>query len=71
PTAAACASLLTTRYKLVKEPAALKHAASEHLSGAPFWITASCSAYLVIFTFVVNLFFSRCSTLTCSDRRFL
>ncbi|WP_209798386.1 hypothetical protein, partial [Azospirillum melinis] len=31
--------------------------ASEHFSGAPFWITASCSAYLVVFTFAVNLFF--------------
>ncbi|WP_211100355.1 hypothetical protein, partial [Azospirillum sp. TSA6c] len=32
-------------------------AASEHLGDDPLWITASCSAYLVVFTFAVNLFF--------------
>ncbi|KAF1854076.1 hypothetical protein Lal_00005293 [Lupinus albus] len=37
PTAAACASLLTTRYKLVKEPAALKRAAPAALPHPLFW----------------------------------
>ncbi|KAF1857647.1 hypothetical protein Lal_00013114 [Lupinus albus] len=71
PTAAACASLLTTRYKLVNDPAALKRAASEHFGDNPLWIIASCSAYLAVFTFVVNLFFSRRLTLTCSNHCFL
>ncbi|WP_211099092.1 hypothetical protein, partial [Azospirillum doebereinerae] len=55
---AACASLLTTRYKLVKHPAALKLPPLS-LANRSFWSAVCLDLYLVDPAFRVKLLFQR------------